>query len=149
MDAPNEPNRGNAGMGRPKGSRNKLTLATLALVEDGESPCAFCIRVMLDESQDLAVRLNAARIAAPYLHSRPQPEGPVVEFEIPADVTTSAGLQNAHAAVLRLMAGGDISAAVAKDVSAVLETQRRLVETVQLEERIAALEGSIGKRGNA
>lgn len=33
---------------------------------------------------------------------------------------------------------------IAKDVSAVLETQRRLVETVTLEQRIAALEVGLG-----
>jgi hypothetical protein len=74
MDWVNEPNRGNAGKGRLKGSRNRVTAETLALIEDGESPCVLCLRIMRDETQDPAVRLNAARIAAPYLHSRPVPK---------------------------------------------------------------------------
>jgi hypothetical protein len=101
---------------------------------------------MQDESQDLAVRLNAARIAAPYLHSRPVPESPTVEIDLPEDMSTPARLQAAHAAVLRSVAEGEMSAAVAKDVSTILEAQRRIVETVTLEQRIAALEAGAGSR---
>ena len=61
---------GNAGMGRPKGSLNKRTSALMELVEAGESPAAFGLRIMRDETQPLDVRLNAARLIAPYRPSQ-------------------------------------------------------------------------------
>jgi len=73
---------GNAGRGRPPGSRNKLTADTLALVSDGRTPVAFALEIMNDESKSMDLRLNAARIAAPYLHSKPQPEGRMRTFSV-------------------------------------------------------------------
>ena len=46
------------------------------------------------------------------------------------------------------MAGGDLSPEEGQAVAAVLETQRRAIETAELEARIAALEANT-KRGNA
>jgi hypothetical protein len=49
----------NTGKGRPPGSRNKLTLETLALVADGKTPVAFALGIMNDETKPQDVRLNA------------------------------------------------------------------------------------------
>ena len=77
---------GNAGMGRPKGSLNKRTAALMELVEAGETPAAFGLRIMRDESQPLDVRLNAARLIAPYVHARPSPAGETVTFTLPGRI---------------------------------------------------------------
>jgi hypothetical protein len=132
---------GNAGKGRVAGSRNKRTLAILDLMEEGETPCAFALRIMRDESQDADLRLHAAKLAAPYIHARPQPEPRVVELALPEDISSAAGLMAAHETILRAIASGELSLEDARDLSGVLETQRRLVETVELEQRLAKLEG--------
>jgi hypothetical protein len=136
---------GNTGKGRPPGSRNKLTLETLALVEDGKTPVAFALEIMNDESKTQEMRLNAARIAAPYLHSKPQPEGRIIRFELPEDIGTPAALSKIHADILRSVACGEISLDEGKDVAMLIESHRRTIETVELEERISKLERAQGR----
>src|SRR5687767_5906663 len=136
---------GNAGKGRLPGSRNKLTLETLALVADGKTPVAFALGIMNDETKPQDVRLNAARIAAPYLHSKPQPEGRIVAFELPDDIGTPAALIKIHADVLRAVASSEITLDEGKDISVMLETHRRTIETTVLEERISKLEKAQSK----
>jgi hypothetical protein len=133
----------NSGKGRPPGSRNKLTLETLALVADGKTPVAFALGIMNDETKPQAVRLNAARIAAPYLHSKPQPEPRMTGFDLPEKFDTPAALAETHATIVRAVAAGDISLEEARDVSVILDTHRRVIETVSLEVRIAALEAKV------
>jgi hypothetical protein len=131
---------GNAGKGREAGSRNRRTLAMMALAEAGETPVAFAIRIMRDDAQTPELRMHAARIAAPYVHPRPQPEPRLVAFDLPEQIGGSDGLLATHEALLRATASGDIALEDARDISSMLETHRRLVETVTLEERISALE---------
>src|SRR6185295_17883394 len=97
---------GTAGKGRPFGSRNKLTVETLALVADGKTPVAFALGIMNDEAKDMDLRLNAARIAAPYLHSKPQPEGRMISFALPENIATAEGLSQIHVNVLKSVADG-------------------------------------------
>ena len=47
-------------------------------------------------------------------------------------------------ALLRATSNGEVPVALAKDISTLFETQRRVIETVTLEERIIKLE----QRGN-
>jgi hypothetical protein len=131
---------GNTGKGRPKGSVNRFTAAMQALAQDGESPCAFGIRLMRDESQPVEIRLHAARLAAPYVHPKPQLEPRIVSFDLPDDIDKIDGMLKLHSAILKGTAEGCIPLDEARELSAILETQRRLVETVELEARIAKLE---------
>ena len=131
---------GNAGKGRERGSRNKITEATLALAKLGESPLALMVRVSRDDETDMPVRLNAARWAAPYLHPKPFPEMPMAEFTLPASISTVDGLLEAHAGILKAVAAGDLAVPLARDLSAIVEAQRRLVETADLETRLSKLE---------
>ena len=131
---------GNAGNGRQAGSRNKRTLALMTLAEAGETPCAFALRVMRDEQQPADVRMHAARIAAPYIHPRPQPEPRYVSFELPEKLGDTESLLEVHVTLLRSTASGELSLDEARELSAIFETHRRLVETVDLEKRIKALE---------
>lgn len=131
---------GNAGKGRPKGSRNKITEATLAAVGDGESPLALLVKVSRDKANYLPIRLNAARWAAPYLHPRPFPEMPTADFDLPDTLDNPDALKQAHENVLRAVAKGELEVPLAKDLSAIMEVHRRIVETVDLEARISKLE---------
>jgi hypothetical protein len=60
-----------AGAGRPKGARSAKTLAqTKAVEESGITPLEYMLSVMRDESNEQAVRLDAANKAAPYVHAK-------------------------------------------------------------------------------
>ena len=87
--------------------------------------------------------LNAARWAAPYLHSKPFPEMPMAEFALPDSITTVDGLLEAHAGILKAVAAGDLAVPLARDLSAIVEAQRRIVETADLETRLSKLEGKV------
>jgi hypothetical protein len=59
------------GAGRPKGSANKRTREIQARIEaSGLSPLDYMLGVMSDQSADPAMRLDAAKAAAPYVHAR-------------------------------------------------------------------------------
>lgn len=59
------------GAGRPKGGRNaKLGLDAQKLASEGITPLDFLLGLLRDESQDHAVRVDAAKSAAPYIHPR-------------------------------------------------------------------------------
>lgn len=131
--------------GRVAGVRNKRTIAMLELAEKGETPVAFGLRLMRDENQTPEVRMNGAKLAAPYVHPRPQPEPRLVEFELPEDIKTPESLLSVHANIMQATATGSLALEDAKDLSAMLETHRRLVETVDLEARLARLEATQSK----
>jgi hypothetical protein len=57
--------------GRQAGTPNKVTAAARAAAEaSGVMPLDYLLSIMRDESRDLAVRLEAAKAAAPYVHPR-------------------------------------------------------------------------------
>lgn len=85
--------------------------------------------------------MQAAKLAAPYIQLRPQPEARIVAFTVPEEFDGGASLLSVHATSLRATAAGELALEDAKDISAMLETHRRLVETVEMEERIANHEG--------
>jgi hypothetical protein len=59
--------------GRRKGSLNKKTILRAQTAENlGLSPLEFLLSVVRDETRDIAVRLDAAKCAAPYVHARLQ-----------------------------------------------------------------------------
>jgi len=57
--------------GRPKGSRNKRTLALLEAAQTGgEMPLDYMLRVMRDPSAPAKRRDEMAKAAAPFLHAK-------------------------------------------------------------------------------
>ena len=136
---------GNAGKGREAGSRNKRTVALLELAVEGETPCAFALRIMRDDTQLPDVRMHAARLAAPFVHPKPQPEPRYITLDLPEEFGDAESLKNVHATLLRSIASGETSLEEAKELSTILEAHRRLVETVDLEDRIARLEQELKK----
>lgn len=131
--------------GRIPGSRNKRTEALMALAEEGETPCGFALRLMRDDEQPADIRMHAAKIAAPYVHPKPQPEPRIVSFDLPDKIDGTEGLLSVHEALLRATAAGGVALEDARDISSMLETHRRLVETIDLEQRIARLEAEQAK----
>src|SRR4029453_16132061 len=126
--------------GRRPGCKNRLTRETLALAEGGETPCAFALRIMRDEQQALELRLNAARIAAPYVHPKPQPEGRIVAFDLPEEMGTATALASFHVSLLRAVSTGALALDEASEIVTIIESHRQMIETVELEERLSNLE---------
>jgi hypothetical protein len=59
--------------GRKRGSLNKKTILRAQTAENqGLSPLEFLLSVVRDQTKDVAVRLDAAKCAAPYVHARRQ-----------------------------------------------------------------------------
>jgi hypothetical protein len=126
--------------GRPVGSRNRLTKETLALVGEGPTPVAYLLSLMRDETKPQDVRLQAARYAAPYLHSRPQPEPRLITITLPENICSPQALNQIHANVLRSVAEGELSLDEGKEISVILENQRRIMETTDIAVRLTKLE---------
>jgi hypothetical protein len=60
-----------SGAGRPKGAVNKRTKEMAeAIAASGLTPLDYMIAVMRDEKREPALRLDAAKSPAPYIHSR-------------------------------------------------------------------------------
>ena len=120
------------GPGRPDGSRNAATLA-LDAIADGAAPLVVGKLVEAAQSGDMrAMELLLSRVW-PIRKGRP------VSFDLPA-IKTAADLVAALGTVAEAMAAGELTPDEAGAVSAVLESKRRAIETVELEARILALE---------
>jgi hypothetical protein len=127
--------------GRPRGSRHQALLALDAIGADNASAVMQAV-------------VNAAKggdmRAADILLRRlwPERKGRPVELDMPA-LTSAAGVTAALAAVVSAVAGGELSPEEGQAVAAILEAQRRAIETADLEARIAALEARNGHGGRA
>ncbi|WP_181707639.1 DUF5681 domain-containing protein [Chthonobacter rhizosphaerae] len=118
--------------GRPKGSRNRTSLAVELLLEgEAEQLTRKAIDLAL-AGDTVALKLCIDRLAPPR-KDRP------VRFEIPASNALADVVQVADA-VIRAVADGEVTPAEAASAMAVLEGYRRLRETAELEARVAALE---------
>lgn len=106
------------GAGRPKGSVNRRTRELQERVEaSGLSPLDYMLSVMADTSLDQAMRLDAAKSAAPYVHARlsstevtlPDPRDEGNADEVLAQITALVGRNPQLAQVLRgcLVESGD------------------------------------------
>ncbi len=72
------------GSGRKKGSRNKRTVLLEKKAKEGITPLDFLLKVMRNAKYPLPERLDAAKTAAPYLHSKKPPEiNPEVHAPVP------------------------------------------------------------------
>jgi len=127
--------------GRPKGARNKATIAAEALL-DGESDAITrkAIEKAL-EGDTTALRLCLARVLPP---RRERP----VAFELP-NIETIADARAASSAVLAACAEGSLTPREAADVMALIETLLKTLELTEIEARLTALEKErqLEKRG--
>lgn len=65
------------GAGRKPGSANKKSQEIAAkLMAEGLTPLEYMLRVMRDEAEERAVRMDAAKAAAPYVHPKLAPVEP-------------------------------------------------------------------------
>ena len=120
------------GPGRPVGSRNKATLALDKIADDAGKAI---LEKMVEAAKDGDLR------AADLVLSRiwPARKGRPISLELPK-IDTAADLVAGLGRVADAVAAGDITPDEGQAVSAVLETKRRAIETLELETRIKALE---------
>lgn len=118
--------------GKPKGSRNRTTLAAEALL-DGEAEAITRKAIEKAKAGDItAIRLCLERICPP------RKDRPVV-FKLP-NTGTPTGLVKGMAAIVGSVASGDLTPSEGQALASLMESQRRAIETDHLEGRVAALE---------
>jgi hypothetical protein len=139
--------------GRKRGVPNRTTAATRERIEQLADPVAFLSAVMNGETINGAVekddqfaaelmptvdqRMNAAK----WLLDRllPPAKGRTLALELPT-VGTAQDLSKGVSSVLAAISEGHISAEEGAVLAGVFEVQRKAHETIELEDRIAALE---------
>ena len=115
--------------GKPLGARNKATLAALALLEgEAEALTRRCVELAL-EGDTTALRLCLKRLL---------PRSRAVRLPLP--LRTLADLDQATEAVSGALAEGAVALDEVAVLTGLIETRRRLLETTELERRLAALE---------
>lgn len=126
------PGRSGNPAGKPKGSRNRVLLALDQIGEDAARE-VLGGAVAAAKAGDLG--------AASLILSRvwPARKGRPVVLDLPA-MNSAADLPAALGAVAEAVAGGQISPEEGQSVAAVLEMQRRAIETAEIEARLTALE---------
>jgi hypothetical protein len=78
--------------GRKPGATNVRTRIAKDIADgvlsSGESPLEFLVKTYRDETQDMAVRIDAAKAAAPYVHPKlatvehkGDPENPIIQID--------------------------------------------------------------------
>jgi hypothetical protein len=119
-------------LGRPRGARNRATVAAELLL-DGESEALTrrCVDMAL-AGDHVALRLCLSRIL-PVKRER------TLELDLP-DLGSSQGSLRAIATVLEAVGSGAITPSEGQSVAGLLETYRRSFEIEELERRIGALE---------
>jgi hypothetical protein len=115
--------------GRPKGCRNKATLAALALLE-GEA------EALARKAIELA--LAGDTVALKLVLDRLLPRGRPVRLDLP--LRTLEDLDRATEAISGALAEGAVTVDEVGALAGLVEARRRLLETTELERRLAALE---------
>lgn len=123
---------GNSLGGRTPGARNKTTRAVEALLEGEHDALTRKAIEKALEGDMTAMRLCLDRIAPP------RKDAPI-SFDLPP-IKSAADTVAASSALLDAVAGGDVTPDEAGRVMALLTAHKSLVETGDLEQRIAALE---------
>jgi hypothetical protein len=119
--------------GKPKGARNRATVAVEAML-DGEAEAITRAAIDLAKAGDtVALRMCLDRIAPP------RKDRPVV-FDVP-EIETAGDVVSAISATVAAMSRGDLTPSEAATVAGLLDAKRKAIETLELEQRIAALEG--------
>jgi hypothetical protein len=119
--------------GKKPGTRNRATAIAEAVLEKDVEAIAKVVTKAAKGGDLQAARLVLERLVPP---RRERP----LSIDLP-DVTTTADVAKAQAAILAHVGAGDILPSEATALSAIVEQRRKALESEELERRIAALEG--------
>ncbi|WP_082459229.1 DUF5681 domain-containing protein [Bosea thiooxidans] len=118
--------------GRPKGSRNKATLAIEALLE-GEAEALTRKAIELALSGDIvALRLCLDRVA-------PTRKERAIYFDMPA-ILSASDLPIATSALLRAASAGDLTPSEARELGSLVDTHIKALQVADLNARLEFLE---------
>jgi hypothetical protein len=134
---PFEPGNSGNPNGRPRGSRNKVTIAIEALLE-GEGEALTRKAIELAKAGDMqALRLCMDRLAPP---RRDSP----VAFDLPEMKTVNDAVL-AMGALVKAVAVGDLTPTEAAELTRMVQAFAKIIETAEIEERIRKLEEATQK----
>ncbi|MDH2353480.1 DUF5681 domain-containing protein [Bradyrhizobium sp. SSUT112] len=120
--------------GRKPGTRNRATLLIESMSEDDRAAIVAKIIKQAKRGDRASQKLIVDRIEPPR-------KGRAAPFPLPLPpIKTTGDVVVAMEAVTSAMAAGQLSPAEAVEISAVVELQRRAIETQDVENRLHALE---------
>ena len=120
--------------GRPKGSRNKATIAIESLLQgQAEALTQTAVSKAL-EGDSVALRLCMERIA-------PAPKDKPVCFNLPK-MNNAMDASQAAGSVLTAVSEGELTPIEATHVMGLIDSYRRTLELTEIEQRLQALEGN-------
>ena len=120
--------------GRPKGARNKTTMAIEALLEGEAEDLTRKAIEMAKAGDGPALRMCLDRLAPP------RKDAPVC-FDLPP-IKSVADAVEASSALLSAVAGGDVTPDEAARIMSLLTSHKVLVETGEFERRLEVLEAA-------
>jgi hypothetical protein len=123
---------GPGGPGRPKGARSKVARMLDDLATEDARTIGDALLTLAKAGDMAAMRLVVDRIW-------PVSKGRAVEVDLPA-MTTADDLARGVGAIVAAVAAGELTTEEGRDLGAMLETQRRAIDTTELERRITELE---------
>ena|SRR5579884_2767574 len=118
--------------GKPKGARNKATVAIEAMLEGRAEAIGDKLVEAALAGDATALRLAVERLA-PVRRGRP------VRFALPP-LKTAAELPDALAAVITAVSRGELTPEEGVSLAQIIESRRRAIETAEIEQRVAVLE---------
>ncbi len=124
--------------GRPRGSRNKSTIAAEKLFSEDAEELTKVLIGLAKEKNILALRLCMDRICPPR-KDRPTP------FDLP-QIAMAADAVHAMGRLVQAVADGDLSAAEAAELAKVVQGFSLTVSNADLESRIAKLEQTLEQK---
>jgi hypothetical protein len=129
---PFEPGQSGNPNGRPKGARNKATLAIEALLDDEAEALTRKVVAMALDGNIPALRLCIERLLPPRRDR-------AVAFNLPK-IESAADAVAASGAVLESSSAGILSPSEAAEVMGLIKTHLHAIELTRIEDGIAALE---------
>ena len=123
---------GNAG--RPKGARNKKTIAITSLLEGQAEALTQTAVTKALEGDSVALRLCIERIA-------PAPKDQPVTFNL-TKMHNAMDASEVAGSVLTAISDGELTPIEATRVMSLIDSYRRTLELTEIEQRLQALEGN-------
>ena len=123
--------------GKPRGARNKTTLAMEALL-DQDAEAIIEKAIELAKAGDMtAIRLCLDRLCPPRKDRH-------VTFELPP-LNSAADASRAAATIIAGVSAGELTPAEAAELGKLVESYARTLEATEFEERLATLEKTVRK----
>ena len=120
--------------GRPKGSRNKTTIAIESLLQGQAEALTQTAVVTALEGDSVALKLCIERIA-------PAPKDQPVSFSL-SKINNALDASEAAGSVLTAVSKGELTPIEATRVMGLIDSYRRTLELTEIEQRIQAFEGN-------